>query len=489
MIGLLGVVYLLASLGLGSYGLVGLVTLWLYWRHRQDDPPQAAPVAGDVWPPVTVQLPLYNEPLVAERLIDAAVALDYPREKLDIQVMDDSDDGTTAIAAARVARHQAAGVQIELIHRQSRTGYKAGALQEGLRRASGELVAIFDADFIPQPGFLRQTVPHFVGDPELGMVQSRWGHLNADFSSLTRAQAISLDKHFAIEQLVRHRADLFPKFNGSGGIWRAACIRAVGGWLADTLCEDLDLSTRAQLAGWRFLYLPDVVSPAELPPQMTAFKAQQGRWAKGSLQCVVKFGRSILRSRRHSRLGRFYALASMTGYLAHPLLLAMLLLLPPLLYWRYNFSPLLGFLSVAGIAQPLLFVLSQRALYPSWLSHAAPGLPALALIAVGLVVSNTWSLSEIWLRREHPFLRTPKFDLTRNPDGRWAHRAPAGIFRARFSPLPLAELGLALYAGLGASVALWRGAYGAAPFLLLCAAGLGYTALLSLRDTRPSHQA
>jgi cellulose synthase/poly-beta-1,6-N-acetylglucosamine synthase-like glycosyltransferase len=485
MISLLGVLYLLAAFGLGGYGLIGLVTLWLYWRHYRDDAPQPAPVADDHWPAVTVQLPLYNEPLVAARLIDAAAALHYPREQLEIQVLDDSDDKTTAIAAARVARHQAGGVNIELIHRQSRSGYKAGALQEGLEQAAGELIAIFDADFIPQPRFLHQTVPHFVGDPQLGMVQTRWGHLNADFSSLTRAQAISLDKHFAIEQLVRHRSDLFPKFNGSGGIWRAGCIRAVGGWRADTLCEDLDLSTRAQLAGWRFLYLPDVVSPAELPPQMTAFKAQQGRWAKGSLQCVVKFGRSILHSRRHSLLGRLYALASMTGYLAHPLLLAMLLLLPPLLYWRYDFSPLLGFLSVAGIAQPLLFVLSQRALYPSWLSHAAPGLPALAMIAVGLTVSNTWSLSEIWLRRQHPFLRTPKFDLVRDQDGRWVHRAPAGIFRARVTVLPVAELAVGLYAGLGASVALWRGAYGAAPFLLLCAAGLGYTALLSLRDMRP----
>jgi cellulose synthase/poly-beta-1,6-N-acetylglucosamine synthase-like glycosyltransferase len=484
MIGLLGALYLLAALGLGSYGLVGLVTLWLYWRHRRDQTPHPAPVPEGSWPAVTVQLPVYNEPLVAERLIDAAVALDYPYGQLEIQVLDDSDDATTAIAAASVARHRAAGTNIELLHRRSRAGYKAGALQEGLHRAGGELIAIFDADFIPQPGFLRQTVPHFVADPRLGMVQSRWGHLNADYSALTRAQAISLDKHFAIEQLVRHRADLFPKFNGSGGIWRAGCIRAVGGWLADTLCEDLDLSTRAQLAGWRFLYLPDVVSPAELPPQMTAFKAQQGRWAKGSLQCVVKFGRSIIHSRRHTVLGRLYALASMTGYLAHPLLLAMLLLLPPLLYWRYDFSPLLGFLSVAGIAQPLLFVLSQRVLYPSWLSHAAPGLPALALIAVGLVVSNTWSLSEIWLRRQHPFLRTPKFDLTRGRDGRWAHRAPAGVFRARLTPLPVAELGLALYAALGASVAIWRGAYGAAPFLLLCTAGLAYTAILSLRDTR-----
>ena len=484
MIDLLSTLYLAAALALGCYGLVGLVTLGLYWRHRRERSPEPAAVPADRWPAVTVQLPLYNEPLVAARIIDAAVALDYPRDRLEIQVLDDSDDGTTEVSADRVAHHRAAGVDIHLLRRRARTGYKAGALQAGLERARGELIAIFDADFLPQPGFLRQTAPHFVSDGALGMVQTRWGHLNADYSALTRAQAISLDKHFAIEQLVRHRADLFPKFNGSGGIWRADCIRASGGWLADTLCEDLDLSTRAQLGGWRFLFLPDVVSPAELPPQMTAFKAQQGRWAKGSLQCVIKLGREILASRRHSRLGRLYALISMTAYLAHPLLLTLMLLLPPLLYWRYDFSPLLGFLSVAGIAQPLLFILSQRALYRRWLPHAAPGLPALALVAVGLTVSNTWSLSEIVLRREHPFLRTPKFDLLRGGDGRWARRAPAGLFRARFSLLPVAELGLALYAGLGVTVALWRGTYGAAPFLLLCAAGLGYTAYLSLRETR-----
>jgi cellulose synthase/poly-beta-1,6-N-acetylglucosamine synthase-like glycosyltransferase len=436
---------------------------------------------------VTVQLPLYDEPLVAERLIDAAMAVDYPREKLEVQVLDDSDDATTGIVSERVDYYRSAGFDIELVRRGSRSGYKAGALQEGLERAKGELIAIFDADFVPQPGFMRQTVPYFLVDARLGMVQTRWGHLNADYSALTRAQAISLDKHFVIEQLVRHRADLFPKFNGSGGIWRTACVRSVGGWLADTLCEDLDLSTRAQLEGWRFLYLPDVVSPAELPPQMTAYRAQQGRWAKGSLQCVGKFWRAILRSRRHSWLGRIYALVTMTGYLAHPLLLVLLLLLPPLLYWGYDFSPWLGLLSIAGIAQPILFVLSQRALYRSWVSHAGPGLPALALVAVGLVFSNTWSLSEILVRREHPFLRTPKFDLKRGPGGRWTRHGAVEQFRARFSPLTLAELLLALYAGLGASVALWRGSYGAAPFLALCAAGLGYTALLSIGDTRRDH--
>jgi len=486
MIQLLGILYVLIALGLAVYGITGLLTLWLYLRHRPASTPRPQLPAMLELPPVTLQLPVYNEPLVIERLIDAAVALDYPRDKLQIQVLDDSTDETKELAAARVAHHQAAGVDIQHIHRQDRSGYKAGALQKGLEQASGKFVAIFDADFVPRPTFLQETIPHFVVDANLGMVQTRWGHLNASYTPLTRAQAISLDKHFVIEQLVRHRADLFPKFNGSGGIWRADCIRAAGGWLADTVCEDLDLSTRAQLDGWRFLFLPDVTSPAELPPQMTAFKIQQARWAKGSLQCVGKFWRPILGSKRHSLLGRAYALVSMTGYLAHPLLLGLLLLLPPLLYWGYDFSPLLAWLSIASLGQPLLFLLSQQALYPKWLRHSATGLPALALVAVGLTPNNTWSVWETLTQRDHEFKRTPKFNLLPRPDGGWTNPSPTGSFHVPFSPLILAELGLALYALLGVIVALNRHSYGSLPFLLLCTTGIGYTALLSLRDIRKS---
>ena len=485
MIQLVGTLYTLAAAGLAVYGLFGLLTLWLYLRHYKEPTPTVQDPTQDDWPVVTVQLPVYNEPLVIERLIDYAVALDYPRERLHIQVLDDSTDQTTEFARARVAHHAATGAWIEHIHREQRTGYKAGALQAGLDQAGGELIAIFDADFLPQRDFLRQTVPHLLNDTRLGMVQTRWGHLNSEYTPLTRAQAISLDKHFAIEQLVRHRANLFPKFNGSGGIWRADCIRAAGGWLADTVCEDLDLSTRAQLDGWRFLFLPDVVSPAELPPQMTAFKIQQARWAKGSLQCVGKFWRGILVSRRHSLLARFYALVSMTGYLAHPMLLSLLLLLPPLLYWGYDFSPLLAAASAAGIAQPLLFVLSQQTIYPNWPRRAAAGLPALALVAVGLAPTNTWSIIEAIVRRDHVFYRTPKFNLMPGRGGRWNRASLRGHFPTRFSPLILAELGLALYACLGVAVALSTGSIGSVPFLLLCAAGLGYTAVASLIDITP----
>ncbi|MBN1318092.1 MAG: glycosyltransferase, partial [Anaerolineales bacterium] len=376
MIQLLGALYTLAAAILAVYGLVGLITLVLYIRHRRETVSQPAPLSDQV-PHVTVQLPVFNEPLVIERLIDSAARLDYPKDRLQIQVLDDSTDETTSLAAQRIARHRSAGIDIELLHRDQRIGFKGGALQKGLIKAKGEYIAIFDADFDPTPNFLQQTIPHFLLDSNLGMVQTRWGHINADYSALTRAQAISLDKHFIIEQLVRHRADLFPKFNGSAGIWRTICIKETGGWLADTVCEDLDLSTRAQLDGWRFLFLPDVISPAELPPQMSSFKIQQARWAKGSLQCAIKYWRQILLSRRHSLVGRFYALFAMTGYLAHPFMLVLLALLPPLLYWGYDFSPLLAGLSVAGIAQPLLFLLSQQALYPNWRRRSTAALPAL----------------------------------------------------------------------------------------------------------------
>ena len=482
MIRILGIAYTLAALGLAVYGLFGLLTLWLYLRHQHDELPRPLPLSPDVLPPVTVQLPIYNEPLVVERLIDAAAALDYPRDRLHIQVLDDSTDQTSELARARVELHRANGVKIELLHRDNRSGYKAGALQAGLEQAEGELIAIFDADFVPRPDFMTQTVPYLVSYPELGMVQTRWAHLNGEQSALTRAQAISLDKHFAIEQLVRHRANLFPKFNGSGGIWRAECIRAAGGWLADTVCEDLDLSTRAQLDGWQFLFLPEVTSPAELPPQMTAFKIQQARWAKGSLQCAGKFWLPILRSRRHTLLARYYALVSMTGYVAHPLLLVLLLMLPPLLFWGYDFSPLLAAVSVAGIAQPLLFIISQQATYPNWKQRATAGLPALALVAVGLAPTNTWSLIEAVFRRQHVFVRTPKFNVQVTPGGRGRQKRIHPLFPVHFDPLTLAELGLALYALLGAAVAVTTTSYGSLPFLLLSAAGLGYTAVVSLQE-------
>ena len=338
---------------LALYGLLGLLTLVLYLRHRRDTFPAPAVAAADL-PRVTVQLPVYNERYVVERLIAAALALEYPRDRLQIQVIDDSDDETAVLAAAAVRAAQAQGHDIQHVRRDGRAGYKAGALAAALPQARGEFIAIFDADFQPAPDFLLHTVPHFLDDPRMGMIQARWGHLNAGDSALTAAQSIALDKHFIMEQTVRHRANLFPKFNGAGGIWRAACISDAGGWQADTVCEDLCLSTRAVLRGWHFRFLNDVVAPAELPTSIQAYKNQQARWAKGSTQCLIKYSGAIAADRGQSRLGRAYALLTMSAYATQALLLLLLLLQIPLLLFDVHLPAALVVFTIIGLGQPLL---------------------------------------------------------------------------------------------------------------------------------------
>ena len=344
------VLYLLSLSGLALYGLLGLFTLWQFWRHRGDVERQPAFDPVDL-PPVTVQLPIYNERYVVEQLITAVACLRYPRDRLQIQVLDDSTDDTTERAAALVARYQSEGLDIGLLHRERRDGYKAGALAAGLAAARGDFLAIFDADFRPEPDFLLQTVPLFLDEPELGVVQARWGHLNAHSSLLTAAQALALDKHFVVEQTVRHRADLFPKFNGTAGVWRRTCLEDSGGWHDDTVCEDLCVSTRAVLSGWRFRFLPNVVAPAELPSTASAYKSQQARWAKGSMQCLLKYGRSILTSHNQSRTARLYALLTMSAYVSSCLVLLLLLLQLPLIYYGVRPSSWLAALGIAGIGQ------------------------------------------------------------------------------------------------------------------------------------------
>ncbi|HET7787751.1 MAG TPA: cellulose synthase family protein, partial [Myxococcales bacterium] len=277
--------YFLVLVILSIYGSHRYVMAYLYYKYKGNLP---APKARfETVPRVTIQLPVFNEMYVVERLIDAVARIEYPRDRLDIQVLDDSTDETQGIARAHVERLQREGVDIAYLHRDHRDGYKAGALQEGLKTARGELVAVFDADFVPAPDFLLRSV-HFFTDEKIGMVQVRWDHLNRDCSHLTQAQAIFLDGHFVIEHTARNRSGRFFNFNGTAGVWRRAAIESAGGWQHDTLTEDLDLSYRAQLAGWRFVYLPHVVSPAEVPVEMNAFKSQQHRWAKGSIQTARK---------------------------------------------------------------------------------------------------------------------------------------------------------------------------------------------------------
>ena len=293
------VLYFFVLSMLAIYGWHRYYLVYLYMKHKGNVPPPLPPPAE--LPPVTVQLPIFNEMYVADRLIDAVCEIDYPRELLEIQVLDDSTDETTDIAELAVRRHAARGFDIKYLHRVDRRGFKAGALEAGLKEASGKFIAIFDADFVPPKDFLMRTLGYFDNDPKVGMVQARWGHLNRDYSLLTRIQSILLDAHFVLEHGGRNRAGCFFNFNGTAGVWRREVIPDAGGWQHDTLTEDLDLSYRAQLRGWRFVFLPDLVSPAEVPVEMNSFKSQQHRWAKGSIQTCMKLLPRILRSSRRSR--------------------------------------------------------------------------------------------------------------------------------------------------------------------------------------------
>ena len=298
LISLIGVFYFVLTAVLALYGFHNLITTVIYLSMKPSRRQKGKTDPLKVWPPVTVQLPIFNEKYTIERLLHAVTRLDYPIECLQIQVLDDSTDDTYALVARLVDEYKSQGINIELVHRVDRTGYKAGALNHGLKSATGELIAIFDADFVPKRDWLKRTVPSFQ-NPKLGCLQTRWGHTNQQYNSLTRAEAMGIDGHFIIEQTVRSKNGFFLNFNGTAGLWRRACIEDAGGWQWDTLTEDLDLSYRAQMRGWKFDYLPDVVVPAELPPQVEAYKKQQFRWAKGSFQVVRKILPSVLRPRCH----------------------------------------------------------------------------------------------------------------------------------------------------------------------------------------------
>ena len=465
-----GAVYVGAAVMLALYGINSLVLLVLYLRHRRRILP-LPPLACT--PPVTVQLPIYNERYVIERLIDTVAGLDYPRDRLQIQVLDDSTDDTTAIAQERAAYHRQRGADIAVIHRTERTEFKAGALAHGLRTATGEFVAVFDADFVPAPDFLRKTVPYFLTQPDLGLIQTRWGHVNGDYSLFTRAQTLALDGHFVVEQTARQRTGLFMNFNGTAGIWRRACIEDSGGWQGDTLSEDLDLSYRAQLRGWRFLFLPGVVSPAEVPPHVAAFKRQQFRWAKGSIQCLRKMGWAVLTA-PEPLFKRVQGLIHLSSYLVHPLMLVLLLTSLPLMLWGGMPSLPLAYLSLASVGPPLLYAVSQRALYADWRRRWA-AFPMLALLGTGVALNNSRAVIEALLGHNQSFQRTPKFRLESRGD-RWRGKE----YGVPFSWLTLGEVALALYASITVVVACLRGNVYAVPFLLLYVAGFGYVAVLGL---------
>ncbi len=464
---------------LALYGAHRWYLLWLFRKHRAAPPEPRT--RFDVLPRLTVQVPLYNELYVATRAIDAVAALDWPKDRLDIQILDDSTDETSTLAADAVSAWRARGVDIVHIRRPERTGYKAGALAAGLRRAKGDFVAVFDADFVPAADFARRLVDHFT-DPGVGMVQARWGHLNRHSSLLTRAQSMLLDGHFVVEHAARNRSGRFFNFNGTAGIWRSACIDDAGGWQHDTLTEDLDLSYRAQMRGWRFVFVTDAVAPAELPLEIGAFKSQQHRWAKGSVQTAVKLLPRLLRSPIPRRV-KLESIVHLSANAAYVLMAALTLLIGPAVWLRRGIDAGelalidLPLITASVVSISAFYLVSQREAYGRW-RDALRYLPVLMAIGIGISVGNARAVVSGMRLRDAEFRRTPKYALAEGFEA----ALPRRRYRARLSVDTFVELALGLYfAGL-AGAALLDGLWGAVPFLALFCGGFLYTAVCAMRD-------
>jgi cellulose synthase/poly-beta-1,6-N-acetylglucosamine synthase-like glycosyltransferase len=476
--------YFLVLLILGVFGAHRYAMVYLYVKHQAKKAlPKPLP-EGSAAPVVTVQLPVFNEMYVVRRLIESVCAMRYPKDRLEIQVLDDSTDETTAIAAAAVEHFRAEGFDIRLIHRADRSGFKAGALQNGLHAARGEFVAVFDADFIAPEDFLEGTLGHFE-DPKVGMVQARWEHLNRSFSLLTQLQSILLDGHFVLEHGGRNRGGRFFNFNGTAGVWRRATIEDAGSWEHDTLTEDLDLSYRAQLRGWRFVFVPDLVSPAELPVDINAFKSQQARWAKGSAQVCLKLLPRILRSPLPLAV-KTEAAFHLTGNLAYPLMVALSLLMFPALVIRYN----MGYVEMLLIDVPLFlgatmsvcsfYSVSQRELFGERFGERLKYIPATLALGIGLSVSNARAVLEGFFGQSGEFVRTPKLGvLGENGDPKsegWKLRR----YRVSIPWAPWVELALGIYFAAMAAFAFANGLFGSLPFVLIFTTGYLYAGILSL---------
>ncbi len=468
--------YLLAILFIFAYSVsqVGLVVA--YWRKKKEVA-QPVPALPAKLPVVTVQLPVYNERYVIERLIDAVAAFKYPQELLEIQLLDDSTDDTVEIIARQVAHYRAQGYNMHHIRRSDRTGFKAGALAHGLTLARGEFVAIFDADFVPLPEFLQKTLPYFT-DPKVGVVQTRWGHLNEDYSLITRMQAFGLDAHFTIEQVGRNAGGHFINFNGTAGIWRKATITDAGGWSADTLTEDLDLSYRAQQRGWRFVYLEGLVSPAELPVTMPAVKSQQYRWTKGAAECTRKNLPAVWKDPALSFSTKWYASFHLLNSSIFIATLATALLSVPMLALRLGWG-WLTFFQASLIIMGIFYWTAFRRRGGTF-GEFVVTFPTFLAIMLGLSLHNAVAVTEGYLGRKTPFIRTPKFNVKQRSD-RWQSNA----YNARkIPPLTWVEWGLVLYFLGGLVLGIATQNYSALGFHLVLVLGFGFIAYYSVRHSR-----
>jgi len=482
------IIYLFALVSMFTYGMNCYLLMILYRLNRRKALEQHAGIKDhfycqfplDDWPPVTIQLPIFNERYVVQRLIQAVCRLDYPRKLLEIQILDDSTDDTVDIARAAARQLKGQGFDIQYIHRDNRIGFKAGALKEGLKAAKGELVGIFDADFIPHPNFLKETVPYFM-DPKIGMLQTRWGHINGDYSLLTRAQSIGIDGHFGVEQASRAWSGFFMNFNGTAGIWRKSAIEDAGGWQADTLTEDLDLSYRAQLRGWKLRFVPDVVCPAEVPVSINAFKSQQHRWAKGSIQTAKKnLGQLFISDA--SLLVKIQAFLHLTHYLVHPMMLLVVLTSIPMLYSQWFFDslafPIMVFslLCLATCGPSSMYVFSQKLLYRDW-KRRIKFLPFLMCLGTGLAVNNTKAVLEAFFNIQSGFVRTPKYGI-KNQGDPWQSKG----YSIPLSAVSLLEFFLGVYSLAGLLMFLFFSKYLVSPFLLIYTTGFFYVFYLSVKQ-------
>jgi len=466
------------------YGAHRYFLVLLYYRVRKRVPQPAG--RFEELPPVTIQLPMYNERYVAQRIIERACQIDYPRDRLQIQVLDDSTDETAAIARQTVERMRTLGHNVVYLHRDNRTGFKAGALEEGTKTATGEFIAIFDADFLPPPSILRDTI-HYFTDPQVGMVQSRWEHLNRNLSLLTQAQAILLDGHFIIEHTARNRTGRYMSFNGTAGIWRKSAIADAGGWQHDTLTEDLDLSYRAQLRGWKFVFLPHLTSPAELPPEMNAFKAQQHRWTKGGAQTCLKLLPRVLCSPVpwwikleaffHLTSGAVYVLVVILSLLVGPALLAKLALKTPQSPWVLWYELVLFIIGFGSTAA--FYIVSQHQLLRGWW-YGLRHVPTLMAVGIGIALNNAIAALDGFFGETGEFVRTPKFGDTVHAHRDW--RTRLGAFQLKKNWQAWVELAMAVYlCACAVSLLLFEHWFErvsmALPFLLMFIIGYGYVSI------------
>jgi len=484
------ILYITVLLGLAGYGTHRLQILYFYFKYGNKRPMPDSKF--DEMPLVTVQLPVFNEMHVVDRLLDSVAALDYPQDKLQIQILDDSTDETVEISRAGAKRLQERGFDAECIHRTDRTGFKAGALENGMGSAKGDYILILDADFVPNADLLQETIHHFTND-KIALVQTRWGHLNRNYNMLTRVQAMFLDGHLELEQTARNRSGRFFTFNGTGGIWRKQAIVDAGGWEHDTLTEDMDLSYRAQLKGWKFIFLKEVETPAELPVDMAGFKNQQHRWTKGSIQVCKKCLPSILRA--DIPLGtKMEAFAHLTANFAYLLLLALCFLIFPKNEWGPELSgwsrlivdvPIFFFASISVI---IFYTVAQKALNPkTWLREILY-LPLLLALGIGMAVNNAKAVMEALLGHETGFVRTPKYGI----EGKQKMQIKKSRYKALKSLTPVFELLFGFFFLFVVGDAAFSGNWPSAILLLPFPVGFFYTSLnslsqmVNLKDLAPS---